>query len=253
MTSKTPVETPKVRDDAANWAVPAGRLRVGEVPPGAVNLNVAGRRLVGPVQGFGQLWQKTYRVRLDGIAITPPDVIREWKANYGAFWPKGNHFYAPQAGIRPGVVVLINGESLGGVEVSTGIEVIYADDESFTFMNAEGHPAAGIVTFSAARDEHGVSAQVQVLIRADDPFYDVMLPIYGHRFEDQMWTKTLVALAAHFGAHGDVTVERICVDRRRNWSQAKNIWRNAAIRSGFYMFGAPIRWVRRALKEGREA
>jgi len=43
------------------------------------------------------------------------------------------------------------------------------------------------------------------------------------------------------------------VDSRRQWRNAKNIWQNAAIRSGFYMFGAPIRWVRRALKEGREA
>jgi hypothetical protein len=232
------------RDDA-NWAKPTGRLRVGEVPAGAINLNVAGRRLVGPVQGFGQLWQKTYRVRLDGIAITPPDLISEWKAKYAAFWPKGNRFYAPRGGIQPGAVALINGTSLGGVEVSTGIEVIYADDESFTFMNAEGHPAAGIVTFSAARDDHGVTAQVQVLIRADDPFYDIMLPIYGHRAEDQMWKKTLAALAAHFGAHGDVTVDRICVDRRRNWSQAKNIWRNAAIRSGIWMAGAPVRWARR--------
>ncbi len=245
MASETPVEATKRRDDAPNWAVPSGALRVGEVPPGAINRNVAGRRLVGPVQGFGQLWQKTYRVRLDGVVVTPPDVIREWKANYAAFWPKGNHFYAPPSGIQPGSVVLINGTSLGGVQVSTGIEVIYSDEESFTFMNAEGHPAAGIVTFSAARDEHGVSAQVQVLIRANDPFYDLMLPFYGHRFEDQMWTKTLGALAAHFGASGQATVERLCIDRRRNWSQAKNIWQNAAIRSGFYMAVAPFRWVRR--------
>ena len=27
---------------------------------------VEGKRLVGPVQGFGKLWQKTYKVRLDG-------------------------------------------------------------------------------------------------------------------------------------------------------------------------------------------
>src|SRR5439155_25166569 len=120
MTSKTPVETPKVRDDAANWAVPAGRLRVGEVPPGAVNLNVAGRRLVGPVQGFGQLWQKTYRIRLERDALTPADVIREWKANYASFWPKGNRFYAPPSGIQPGGVALINAAPLGGVQPATG-------------------------------------------------------------------------------------------------------------------------------------
>ena len=248
----TPVEaTPKARDDAASWATPSAALRVGEMPAGAINLNVAGRRLVGPVQGFGQLWQKTYRVRIGGT-VTPADVIREWKANYASFWPAGNRFYAPVHGIEPGDVAVINAASLGGVQISTGIRVIYADDESFSFMNAEGHPAAGMITFSAVRDDAGVFAQVQALIRANDPFYDVLLPFYGHRAEDQMWAKTLAALAARFGAPAEVATERVLVDRRRNWSQAKNVWKNAAIRSGFYMFGAPIRWVRRRTARANE-
>jgi len=236
----------KGHDDAANWASPDRTLRVGEMPAGAVNRNVAGRRLVGPVQGFGQLWQKTYRVRLEGGGLAPADVITEWKANYATYWPKGNRFYAPVAGLQLGDVALINAASLG-VQVLTGVRMVYADDESFTFMNAAGHPAAGMITFSADQDSSGsLHAQVQVLIRANDPFYDVMLPIYGQRAEDVMWTKTLRALAAHFGSNGDVSMERTLVDRRRNWSEAKNIWQNAAIRSGLYMFAAPIRWVRGA-------
>lgn len=242
----------KERDDAPNWASPDRALRVGDMPAGAVNLNVAGRRLVGPVQGFGQLWQKTYRICLDGITVAPTDVIREWKANYASYWPKGNRFYAPLAGLELGDVALINAASLGGVQISTGVRMIYADDESFTFMNAAGHPAAGMITFSAERnDAAAVYAQVQVLIRANDPFYDIMLPVYGQRAEDAMWTKTLRALAARFGATGDVTVQRTLVDRRRNWSEAKNIWHNAAIRSGLYMFAAPIRWARRLVARAR--
>jgi hypothetical protein len=31
------------------------------VAEGATNINVEGRRAVGPLQGFDQLWQKTYR------------------------------------------------------------------------------------------------------------------------------------------------------------------------------------------------
>jgi hypothetical protein len=242
--SDAAVEAPKARDDAASWATPSAALRVGDMPSGAINLNVAGRRLAGPVQGFGQLWQKTYRVRIGGTAA-PADVIREWKANYASFWPAGNRFYAPLSGLEPGDVAVINAASLGGVQLSTGIRVIYADAESFSFMNAEGHPAAGMITFSAVRDDAGVYAQVQALIRANDPFYDILLPLYGHRAEDQMWTKTLAALAAHFGAPAEVATERVLVDRHRNWSQAKNIWQSAAIRSGFYMFAAPVRWVRR--------
>jgi len=242
----------KGRDDAPNWASPDRALRVGEMPAGAINRNVAGRRLVGPVQGFGQLWQKTYRIRMDGVTVAPTDVIREWKANYASYWPKGNRFYAPVAGLQLGDVALINAASLGGVQLSTGVRMIYADDESFTFMNAAGHPAAGMITFSAEREPGDpVYAQVQVLIRANDPFYDALLPVYGQRAEDAMWTKTLRALAAHFGATGEVTIQRALVDRRRNWSEAKNIWQNAAIRSGLYMFAAPIRWARRLVARAR--
>jgi len=240
------------RDDAPNWASPDRSLQVGEMPTGAVNRNVAGRRLVGPVQGFGQLWQKTYRIRLTGIAVAPAEVIGDWKANYASYWPTGSRFYAPVTGLQLGDVALINATTLGGMQVLTGVRMIYADDESFSFMNAAGHPAAGMITFSAERDDAGVvCAQVQLLIRANDPFYDVMLPLYGQRAEDAVWTKTLRTLAARFGATGEVTTERTLVDRRRNWSEAKNIWQNAAIRSGFYMFGAPLRWARRAVGRAR--
>jgi hypothetical protein len=155
------------RSDATFWAAPKAALTVGDVPTGATNLNVDGRRLVGPLQGFGQLWQKTYRIRLVGPTIAPGDVIREWKATYSRFWPKGNRLYTPA--ITPGAVALINAESVGRVHVATGIRVIYSDAESFAFMNAAGHPAAGMLTFSADRQDDVTRAQVQVLIRANDP------------------------------------------------------------------------------------
>jgi hypothetical protein len=57
--------------DEAFWAKGRNVLRVSDVPAGAVNLNVDGRRVVEAPQGFGQLWQKTYRVRLAAIETTP--------------------------------------------------------------------------------------------------------------------------------------------------------------------------------------
>jgi hypothetical protein len=43
--------------DAAFWAQRVERLEVSDVPEGAANVNVQGRREVGALQGFGQLWQ----------------------------------------------------------------------------------------------------------------------------------------------------------------------------------------------------
>jgi hypothetical protein len=68
--------------DAAFWAQRVERLEVTAVPQGAANVNVQGRREVGALQGFGQLWQKTYRVRLTGAEVTPEEVVQVWKERF---------------------------------------------------------------------------------------------------------------------------------------------------------------------------
>ena len=135
--------------DAAFWAKNVTTLKLGQVPAEAVNLNVTGRRVVGPVQGFGKMWQKTMRVALDRAEVTPAEVIKTWKAEFQRFWPERNWFYAPLEGIAPGEVALLNLGLPGRMKLSTGVLVLYADDESFTLMTPEGHMLAGWITFSA--------------------------------------------------------------------------------------------------------
>src|SRR5262249_18460518 len=156
-------------------------------PAGAINLNVDGRQAVGPLQGFGKMWRKLYRIRLESAGITPAEVIRTWKQNFPAFWPKGNHFYAPLTGITPGEVALLNLSLAGGMPLSTGVLVLYADDESFTLMTPQGHMFAGWITFSAYEDAGGTVAQALVLMRANDPIYELGLRLGGHRSEDRFW------------------------------------------------------------------
>ncbi len=93
--------------DEAYWAQ-TSTLKVSKVPTGALNLNVEGRQLLGPLQGFGQLWQKTFRIRLNGVSVKSTEVIKVWKDNFPKFWPKWSRYYVPLAGIAPGEVTLIN-------------------------------------------------------------------------------------------------------------------------------------------------
>ena len=234
------------------WAKPVDRLRVSGLPEGALNLNVEGRHITGPLQGFGQLWQKTYRVRLSGVQVTPVQVIKTWLENFPQFWPKGNRFYAPLTGIQPGEVAILNLAGPGGITgpggmplISTGVMVIYADEESFSFMTPEGHPFAAMITFSANEDEGATVAQIQALVRANDPLYELSLRLgFGHKSEDEFWQGTLLSLARYFGVESVVQQQTAVVDPRIQWYQAKNIWHNAAIRTGLYTVGAPLRWVR---------
>ena len=109
---------------------------------GAINLNVEGRDVTGPLQGFGRLWQKTFRVRLEGASLTPTEVVALWKREFPSFQPADNRFYPSLSGIAPGEVVLINARTPGGT-ISTGVMVLYADDESFSLMTPEGTRSPG--------------------------------------------------------------------------------------------------------------
>jgi hypothetical protein len=231
----------------SGWAKPVEKLTLGDTPREAVNLNVEGRRLSGLNHGFGQLWQKNYKVRLSGISIAPQEVIRTWKENFPKFWPEGNNLYVPLTGIQPGEVGLINLSAPGGLKLSTGIMVIYADDESFSFMTPEGHMFAGMITFSAYEEDNGSFARVQALIRANDPLYEMSFRLgFGHKAEDEFWLTTLSNLAAFLGVgNPQPTQANSLVDPRLRWREWRNIWNNAGIRSGIYL---PVTFVKRVFK-----
>lgn len=235
--------------DGPYWADSVSRLRVDYAPDGAINLNVDGRQVTSPIQGFGKMWQKTYRVQLEGADVSPQEIIRDWKARFSEFWPEGNRFYAPLTGISPGEVGLINLTLPGRAKLSTGVLVLYADDESFTLMTPQGHMFAGWITFSAATEEGGPVAQAQVLMRASDPIYELGLTFGVHGMEDRFWQRTLAALAAHFGVTDRaVETKSVCIDSRRQWRRAGNVWHNAGVRTGIYTAMLPLRWPARAMR-----
>ncbi|HLI71510.1 MAG TPA: hypothetical protein VKV19_17275 [Ktedonobacteraceae bacterium] len=246
-TSASPAEEKRPRD-AASWAPQTTRtLRVERAPTGALNLNIDGRQITGPLQGFGQMWQKTYRVSLKGANVEPATVISTWKEHFAEFWPANSRFFGPITGIAPGEVALLN-LAVGGMPLSTGVLVLYADEESFTLMTPQGHMFAGWITFSAYAGEDGTEAQAQVLMRASDPIYELGLHFGGHKQEDVFWQHTLSQLAKYFHVEAPVTVEYVCVDKKRQWSQARNIWHNSAIRTSMYTLMTPSRWFRKRTK-----
>jgi hypothetical protein len=217
------------------WAKPVDKLTVATVPDGAPNL-VEGKRLVGPVQGFGKLWQKTYRVRLTGVETTPAAVIAAWREGFPSFWPKGNDFYPPLTGLEPGEVALLSAAGPGGMKFKTGVLVLYSDDVSFTLMTPEGHMFAGWITFSAAEEDGATVAQAQVLMRAQDPLGELGLSLGGHGKENTFWEQTLANLGASLGAEAaEISTQVVCVDRKRQWSRAKNVRHSVAIRSTLHM------------------
>jgi len=243
MASET--QQPESRD-AISWARPVSKLRVTDVPSGAVSLNVEGRQVVGPLQGFGQLWQKTYRLRLARAGLTPASVVSFLKEKLPELMPRGARFYPSVSGVAPGELVLINA-TLPGIPggFATGVMVLYSDEESFTLMCPEGHPEAGWNTFSAYQEEGATVAQIQSLARANDPIFE-----FGFRFmggakqQERTWRHVLGGVATHYGLEAPVEFHKSLVDGKLQWSQAKNVWFNSAVRSMLYL---PVRLIRRLI------
>ena len=237
---------PRAPRDQASWARPVERLSTTARTTGQDT--VTGKRVSGPVQGFGQMWQKTFSVRVPADEHPPAAVVAHWKAAFPTFWPKGAAFYAPLAGITPGEVALLEVPPVPGspVKMSTGVLVIYADRESFTFMTPEGHALSTWITFSAYRDEEDTVVQVQALERTSDPLIELSYMFGANRANDRFWERTLENLGASLGIVTPVVeTQRVCVDRRRQWKYAGNVRHSAAVHMAVGTATAPARWVRR--------
>lgn len=216
--------------DTSHWAKPVPSLTLATRIKGARNLNVDGRRAVGPVNGFGQLWQKIFRLYIKGSAVTPEEAIAALKQHFPSFQPSFNRFFPYPSGIVPGQVVLIDSMTPGG-PVSTGVLVLYADDRSFTFACPQGHPESGFVTFSAREEKGDTMVQILGLARANDPVYEGAFRVVGSKIQGRIWTHVLGSLAAYLGVPAHIVLDALCVDPGLRWSQAGNLWHNAQIRT----------------------
>jgi hypothetical protein len=68
--------------------------------------------------------------------------------------------------------------------------------------------------------------------------------IVGSTEQERIWTHVLKSLAAHFGVNEPVTLEKVCLDPKVQWSHVMNVWQNAGARSMLYTMAAPTRWIR---------
>ncbi|MGC8603655.1 MAG: hypothetical protein ACP5VS_08215, partial [Desulfomonilaceae bacterium] len=221
-----------------HWAQLTHYLSVPPMPREARNLNVDGLRIVSPVNGFGQLWEKTYRLHIDDPSICPEQILDDLKKNFPSFQPPFNHFYPSSGGIKPGEIVLIDSITPGG-PVSTGVMILYADELSFTFCTPQGHPEAGWVTFSAFKSDGKTTVQIYGLTRSNDPIFETAFRLVGSKIQIKIWTHVLTSLAAYLGVPPEITTFSRCVDTGVQWSNIWNIWYNSQIRT---IIKEPLRW-----------
>jgi Domain of unknown function (DUF1990) len=220
--------------EEGNWAPKVDRLHVSGARQDKA-FNVEGRRLAGPQQGFGRLYDRTFTIGL-GDVVTPEALVRDWRAHFGDFWPKSATFYGSITSIEAGDVAPLTASG-----ITTGVLVIYADDTSFSYMTPEGHMFAGMITFSARHEQSGTIAEIRMLVRPADPLWVIVWPV-GRGMEGKFWKGTLANLAAAHGVTGVAATEvTTCVDERTLWKNWRNVFRNGAATTVFHSVGRPLR------------
>jgi anti-anti-sigma factor len=244
--SESPAEVK--RGGALHWAKPVDKLRVTKVTWSVSSVNVEGRHSVGPIRGFGHMWEKTYELRFPDSQRTPAEIAATAKENFVRFQPPQNSFYPSPAGIKAGETVLIRSSVLG-VPILTGVLVSYADDVSFTFMTPQGHPESGWVTFRVFTEANITVCQIQGLARANDPIYEIAFRLHGSKFQEQTWMHVLGSLAKHLDVNGSVTMKKRLIAPNLQWSQVGNIRHNAQLWTLGYLLIWPVRRVVRIFKK----
>jgi anti-anti-sigma factor len=216
-----------------HWACGLGQVPAVDPDGEPLPENVAGRVATTPMDGFGELWHKVYRLRLGGITATPEEAADYLHTNLGELWPPGNRLrvVGEHRQLVPGAVGHIQLRLPGGAPLSTGVRVLHRSPTSLTFVTLAGHMEAGWITFSA-RDAGGTTVvQVESLARTGDPMYEVGFKLLGHGQQEGFWRHTLTTLAGNLGVPPRVQVIRTCVDPARNWDATRNLTANAAVRT----------------------
>ncbi|TAL18649.1 hypothetical protein EPN96_00645 [bacterium] len=226
---------------AGEWLTGFGRVREAELPPGDPGLNVLGRNMQLPVNGYGNLMQKRYSLRLCKEGLALEEVATALRTRIGEFWPEGNLINFRETGITPGAVGTIRLTMPGKAPLATGVRVVHAGPSSFTFAPLEGHMAAGFINFSAFEEDGCQVIRICSLARTGDPVFDAGFRLFGHTYQEKFWKDTLTRAASAFRVPAEVTTAKECVDPSTIAAGWANTFRNAAILTPFGLF---FRWVR---------
>ena len=219
--------------------VPAG-AKVGASDLTKVEMRLSDDQLAPPNRGFGRLWRKVYWIELAPLEMRPEEIVTWWKEHFDVFWPGRNRFHASLAGIKAGELALVDIEVPGGTTLASGIVVLSSRPEQFVLMTPLGHIFAGWIAFSAETRNGAPVAQIEILMRASDPLFEVGMTLFGHRRENRFWMTTLENLSRSLGTNAKAKMTAEVVDPHVQWRQATNIWHNAAIRTFLRRIASPF-------------
>ncbi len=240
----------KVNQTPDAWETPEGE-KAGREQVETAQANLAESHRTGTGDGFGPMVQRIFELPLlddlgKALPVTARDAVSIWKDEFPTFWMKGNRFYKPFSGIKPGEVGLIKLATAGEAAlVSTGIYIIHSDETSFIFRTLLGHPLSGTVAFSAQSERGLTSLRIKVRVRTSDPLYEFGRLLGVGKVEEYFWLHSIQAVGLRLGAEsGMVHISNTILEPRLIWRNFGNIRWNAGLRSATQLALHPLRLFR---------
>lgn len=91
--------------------------------------------------------------------------------------------------------------------------------------------------------------QIQSLSRAADPIYEIGARYMGGaQAQERIWQHVLRGVAHRYGSWSTVEVTTVCIDPSIQWGRARNVWRNAMMRTVLYRIATPLRLAGRPIR-----
>ena len=148
-------------------------------------------------------------------------------------------------------MALLNLGLPGRMKLSTGVLVLYADDESFTLMTPEGHMLAGWITFSAEAGRDVTVVQIQALERTNDPLYELGYVFGGNRLNSLLGPDGREPGPPLRGRQARSTPRSSASTGAASGARPATSPRTRPLRTFVWTLGTPVRWLRPALTRRR--
>ena len=216
--------------DNKGWSTLKSKLIVSDNRPNAININVNNRTVLGPLQGFGSVLEKEYKLQIPNSQLSAQELMSKFRSSFITLQPPQNVFYPSSKGIEAGETVLIDSSTPGGV-VSTGVHILFSDDVSFSFITPQGHPEAGWITFSASEKDEKIEIKIRGLASASDPFFELAFRLAGSKFQERIWKTVLANMAKSINVDDNIILTKKIIDKKLHWKAVRNLWFNAQLRS----------------------
>ncbi len=157
-----------------------------------------------PDEGTGGLERKRFWADISGTAHTPQSLLKLFRERVQEIMPME---FAAEPGaartIKRGLTLTASLPARGHIQM----KVVEANERRVTLATVEGHPLAGVVQFSASREDGAVRFLVEIHARAANAIDWLAMSTVGAPMQDANWVQVVERVVGASGGQAPAGVQ----------------------------------------------